>query len=105
MGNDVAPQVGRGWIAVQEYHRIASSDVDIRHFAIENADPLAGQSVHRVDGLDPIWLGHREQSSGLKRCPGRACTGSAYWGTIHDICCQELSRYEKKCGRAGCFRF
>ena len=40
VGNDVAPQVGRGRVAVQEDDRVAAPDVDVRHSLAKYVDRL-----------------------------------------------------------------
>jgi hypothetical protein len=41
--DDIAPDIGRGWIAVQQDDRVANATLDVRHRVAEDLLPLLGQ--------------------------------------------------------------
>ena len=41
LGNNVAPQIRRGGVAVQKHDRVAAAGIDIGHFTIEHGYPFS----------------------------------------------------------------
>src|ERR1700691_1898777 len=59
MRDDVAPQIGRGRIAVQKDDRVALAEVDVGHLDARCLETLAGMWINGRDGC----VAHRIRSS------------------------------------------
>jgi hypothetical protein len=77
-GNDVAPEIGPGGVAVQEHDWIALSDVYEGHLAVEYSKASAGQPVNGGDITSLTELrGHQAISQCERRLAVRSRSGLA----------------------------
>jgi hypothetical protein len=60
IGDDVAPQVGRGRVSVQENDRVPVADIDLTHLRVEHGDTPSGMRIGWIElSIRHRCIGHR----------------------------------------------